>query len=431
MRLAELGLDLETEPEETALDLLGELTDPELARKLLERAIGEATPERHGLRLDACTPEVLSYKRGRRAVIRYRLDGATRPIPATVVAKTYKRERTGQVAWDAMTALWRSPLGGGEVVTIAEPLAWIAEQRLLVQGPVPEELTLEDLLAAAFAEPDAAAMQRARHFVRLAAAGLAALHRSGVGLGETVTWREQHEQIIEMLGRIRAAVPDAGLDEAIGPLLRRFEQLGAATGAATAPPHGSFAPEQVLIHGGRIALIDFDAYCQAEPAMDAGEFVAALPDLATKAGSGLDVADALAEEFLAAYERLAPLSRERVTLWHCTSPSRRCAPGPSRSPPAVPATSPSWSTTSAQRSSEPRRSTPSRSPAIVTAPRRSAWLARRTRRRSPSPWMPNLSYSRSRWCLTAVSVITSTSAPSRCDAGSVNASPTATVRHSW
>ena len=315
MRLAELGLDLETEPEETALDLLGELTDPELARKLLERAIGEATPERHGLRLDACTPEVLSYKRGRRAVIRYRLDGATRRVPATVVAKTYKRERTGQVAWDAMTALWRSPLGGGEVVTIAEPLAWIAGQRLLVQGPVPEELTLEDLLAAAFAEPDGAAMERARHFLRMAAAGLVALHRSGVGLGETVTWREQHEQIIEMLDRIRAAVPDAGLDEAIDPLLRRFEQLGAGPGAATVPSHGSFAPEQVLIHGGGIGLIDFDAYCQAEPAMDAGEFVAALPDLATKAGSGLDVANALAEEFLAAYERLAPLSRERVTLW--------------------------------------------------------------------------------------------------------------------
>jgi hypothetical protein len=147
-----------------------------------------------------------------------------------------------------------------------------------VQGPVPEERTLEDLIGAAFARPEAP-LDEARQFVRLAAAGLAALHRSGVGPGEIVTWREQYDELGEMLDRIRRVVPDAGLDEAIRP------------------------------------LIDFDAYCQAEPAMDVGEFVAALPDLATKAGAHLDRADALAEEFLAAYERLAPLSRERVALW--------------------------------------------------------------------------------------------------------------------
>lgn len=163
-------------------------------------------------------------------------------------------------------------------MTIAEPLAWIGEQRLLVQGPVPEERTPEDLIGAG-------SRGRRRRWTRRASScasprrGSPRCTAPGVGPGEIVTWREQYDELGEMLDRIRRVVPDAGLDEAIRP------------------------------------LIDFDAYCQAEPAMDVGEFVAALPDLATKAGAHLDRADALAEEFLAAYERLAPLSRERVALW--------------------------------------------------------------------------------------------------------------------
>jgi aminoglycoside phosphotransferase (APT) family kinase protein len=160
--------------------------------------------------------------------------------------------------------------------------------------------------------------------VRLAAAGLATLHQSGVRVGDGVGWRDSFDEVARMLERLRGAVPASGLDEAISPLLQRLEKLGAEGPAeAAVPSHGSFAPEQVLIHRGRVAIIDFDGLCQAEPAMDVGQFVAAFPDLALKAVGGdpggrdrlFDRADVLSEEFLAEYEQLAPVSRERVTLW--------------------------------------------------------------------------------------------------------------------
>src|SRR5690606_41329562 len=52
--------------------------------------------------------------------------------PAVVVAKTYRGDK-GQNAYDAMRALWRSPLGTSPTVRIAEPLAYLPELSVLVQ----------------------------------------------------------------------------------------------------------------------------------------------------------------------------------------------------------------------------------------------------------------------------------------------------------
>jgi hypothetical protein len=102
--LPALGLDLEPQPAETALAVLPQLTDPERARAIVADALGRP--------VDACAVDVLIYKPGSRAVLRYDLTyppGTTGP--AVVIAKTYRGAK-GRNAHEAMAAMWRSRPAG-------------------------------------------------------------------------------------------------------------------------------------------------------------------------------------------------------------------------------------------------------------------------------------------------------------------------------
>ena len=67
-----------------------------------------------------------------------------------MVAKTYRGEK-GANAFAGMQALWDAEVASGAVVSLAEPIAYRHDLRLLVQGPVEEERTLKDLVRSTFA----------------------------------------------------------------------------------------------------------------------------------------------------------------------------------------------------------------------------------------------------------------------------------------
>ena len=50
-----------------------------------------------------------------------------------MIAKVYEGDE-GRGTFEAMTALWSSPLRRAATVRIAEPLAFIPEQSVMVQG---------------------------------------------------------------------------------------------------------------------------------------------------------------------------------------------------------------------------------------------------------------------------------------------------------
>ena len=129
----------------------------------------------------------MRYKPGSRCTIVYQLeyppDLASDPHwPITVVVKTYQG-RKGETAYAAMRALWNSPLAVGDIVTIAEPLAFVPELSVLVQRAIPEEQTLKDLIRATLRAPTAAGRETLYTYLRKTAAGLAALHQCGVVSG--------------------------------------------------------------------------------------------------------------------------------------------------------------------------------------------------------------------------------------------------------
>ena len=333
--LPELRLDLWTAPEDAALEILPVLGDPAQARALLERSIRACSPSYADICLKSVRPRVARYKPGSRATIVYDLEyaegaGEAGSWPNLVVAKTYSKDK-GQNAYEAMHKLWASPLSRGDVVAIAEPLAYAPEHKLLIQGPVRGDRDLKDALQVALRAARPEPLAELRELVRKTGAGLAALHHSGARHGETVTWEDEFAEISGEVARVGAVIPEFA--EAITPLLAQLEALSAATPAEpTLPAHRSFRPQQVLLDRDRIGFIDFDGFCLAEPALDIALFRATVkemgintsPSVARKEfvyGSVDDrlararALDALCEDFLEEYERCAAVSRQRVALW--------------------------------------------------------------------------------------------------------------------
>jgi hypothetical protein len=325
--LPELHLALQAQPADPALPALPLLTDPAKARELLEQSIRACSPAYADISIQEAQIRHLRYKPGSRATVVYGLDyraeAAERGWPTIVVAKTYSGNK-GQNAYDGMRALWDSPLAKGDIVTIAEPLAYLPELKVLVQGPIFEERTLEDLIKSAVRTNTPAAMAELDEYMRKTARGLAALHNSGVAYGETISWEEELAEVREVIDRLLIPLPQ--LAGAAEPLLQQLETLNAESPPDPAlPAHRAFRPAQVLLHQGTIGFIDFDGFGRAEPALDLSRFLRKARALGTDA-AGVDPdspagaewlarMEAVGEAFLAEYEQYIPVSRQRIALW--------------------------------------------------------------------------------------------------------------------
>jgi hypothetical protein len=331
--VADIRLWLQVQTADVALPALPKLVDPVVAGQLLGQCVVGAG--HRGVQVLGCTPQVVRYKPGSRCTIVYQMryrwdvdgtDAADRMPLNPLVAKTHEGEK-GRVAWQAMTALWGSPLARGDVVTVAEPLAYLPEERILVQGPVPGERTLKELARLALTDGSPDALTELRADLGKTARGLAALHQSGARYGRVATLAGELDEVREVVNRLSHTLPD--VTAAAAPLLHRLEVLDAAVPAdPLVSAHHDFRPAQVLINNGRVGFIDFDGAGMAEPALDLGRFRAKLRDIgvSTPAPGGrpmrgtslaerLATVDELCEHFLAAYQDHATATPARVVLW--------------------------------------------------------------------------------------------------------------------
>jgi aminoglycoside phosphotransferase (APT) family kinase protein len=169
--------------------------------------------------------------------------------------------------------------------------------------------------------------------LRKTAVGLAELHRSNVNIGQPVTWADELAEVQEQVRQLAAVFPH--LKPAADLFLERLCQLEAETPAGPlVPSHGTFRPAQVLLYKGEISFIDFDSFCQSEPARDLAFFLSTLRMIGLTPSSfdhGKDPAQTIANEatwqarfaflssicdrFLEVYEQHHPVSRQRVALW--------------------------------------------------------------------------------------------------------------------
>jgi Ser/Thr protein kinase RdoA (MazF antagonist) len=119
-----------------------------------------------------------------------------------------------------------------------------------------------------------------------------------------------------MLDRIVAVVEDV---------------VGASEAEPAVGSHRSFRPAQVLLSGDVMSFIDFDGFCQAEPAMDVAMFCSMIraislnkgvedkASLATMAdttrAARLADGERLCSAFLEGYRTVRPINAARVVAW--------------------------------------------------------------------------------------------------------------------
>ena len=335
--LPELNLELRTQEPETELEAFGLLTDPEKSREFLERSLRGSFLAYRNIHIESCKPEIIRYKRGNRCTVLYHLEYAPdMPAesygPAIMVAKTYLQEK-GRNAYEGMKALWDASFGSSNSVRIAEPLAYDPDLRVFVQGPVWEEQTLADLFLSALDARTPEAIGALNKTIQKTARGLSELHRSGVKSGETVTWKDEFSEVQAQVIELSTVFPN--LLSGAGPFLDRMSRLAAATHSdPLVPSHGTFRPVQVLLNKGELSFIDFDSFCQSEPARDISMFLSSIMILGLTLSSFdkgksssqtlTDRADwearfeqvsSICEQFLEAYQQFQPVSRQRVALW--------------------------------------------------------------------------------------------------------------------
>jgi hypothetical protein len=112
--------------------------------------------------------------------------------------------------------------------------------------------------------------------LRLAAHALARLHTSAARpAGALRTGAKEAKRARERAALIAAHDP-AQADAAQRLAAQLATRLEALEPDAYRPAHGGFKASQLLFHGQRVFVVDFDGFCRADPALDVGYFLAYL-----------------------------------------------------------------------------------------------------------------------------------------------------------
>lgn len=267
---------------------------PDLHRCLDTKWIDAVLP---GRRRSSLHWELLSYSPEISALFVYR--GARRRVAFGKVAG----EDTEELVYRVMDWLWSSPVR--DVVGLARPLALRPAAGLLLQAPVGGRIIGRERNRVGFLD-----------LSRQAARALGAIHGSGIPFGPERRLQHVLRQLEDGLNDVSLVAPFLydGLRRLVTQIRAR---VGQTPIQVVVPSHGDFKYDQFLIRGGRFSLIDFEFFCQAERALDVGNFCAYLPPSSPRDWRDSAAVEILRGEFLRSYEEAAGVSLdfERVGLY--------------------------------------------------------------------------------------------------------------------
>jgi Ser/Thr protein kinase RdoA (MazF antagonist) len=282
-----------------ALPSLRSALEPEEVKRRFKRRLPRLAGEDALVRVRGI--RVVRHKPGRRCLVEYdvrveRADAAH--VPATVLGKV-RAGRYGNADYELADALWARGFSGASAdgISIAEPLGTISRFRMWVQRKVPG-LPATAVLGSPDGMRLAARIAEAAH--KLHEAGVPARRRHGVD--------DELRILHDCLERVAAAQPR--LERRVRRLLASCDRVGRRMPTAHARPiHRDFYADQVIVSKDRLYVIDFDLYCEGDPALDAGNFIGHVTEQALRE-LGDPAALAPVEEALE--ERFCELAGERV-----------------------------------------------------------------------------------------------------------------------
>ena len=237
---------------------------------------------------------VTRYKPERRCLIEYDVEVEQPNIPPealTLIGKV-RRRRFGKSGYRLLDSFWNAGFASDskDGISVPEPIGTVSKFRMWLQRKVPGR-PATDLLAGPGGEALARRIAEAAH----------KLHQAGVATERRHTMADELRILHECLPTVAQGEPRwAGRIER---LLAACDRLGGATPeSARRGIHRDFYADQVIVDGERFYLIDFDEYCEGDPALDIGNFVGAITEQSLRAlsdpGALVDVERAMEERFV-------------------------------------------------------------------------------------------------------------------------------------
>jgi ABC-type transport system involved in Fe-S cluster assembly fused permease/ATPase subunit/thiamine kinase-like enzyme len=236
-----------------------------------------------------CRITPVNYARRYRCVMRYEIAGT-----APESNKAQKRVVYGKIATDSQGALigqviaalreHLSASGGAARFNIPRSLGFRPDLQLSLLESIPGMPKINQLLKAQLTGAEAGQRETLTLEAAIdACAGIAsALHTSGIAIGRRRTLDGELTSLNRDIEALRRVAPQLGAR--FQSWLERIE-----TYAEESDPlrlcfsHGDYTYAQVIFDGPQSGLVDFDTICQAEPALDLGQFLAYMRVAAHKA----------------------------------------------------------------------------------------------------------------------------------------------------
>jgi aminoglycoside phosphotransferase (APT) family kinase protein len=278
--------------------LVRALDPEEVERHLLARLAGRpGAPERVTVR----AIRIVRYKPERRCLIEYELELTRLDAPPEAVTLVAKARARGA---DTTTfALLRGLRGRGfddaspDGISVPEPVAVIPELGLWLQRKVRGIAATTGLVAR-----NGVAVAR-----RLAEA-VHKLHRAALPARRRHTMADELRILHECLSSLAQRRPQWALR--LERLLRVCDRLGRATPRGRpCGIHRDFYPDHALLDKERLYLLDFDLYCEGDPALDIGNCVGHITEQSVRTCGD---PRALADREAALEDRFVELAGEAV-----------------------------------------------------------------------------------------------------------------------
>jgi len=271
--------------------------DPIIVQKQFKRRLARLAGDDGMVYLNAI--RVTRHKPGRRCVLEYDVEVRRADAPPeslTLVGKMRAR-RYGKADYQLLDEVWNAGFqaNAADGVSVPEPIGVVPRLQMWLQRKVPGELSTAALL-----KPDGATL------VRRIADAIHKLHRAGVPADRCHTMKDELRILHERVPLAARSKPD--WSARLARILAACDRL-----AATVPEqrscgiHRDFYSAQVIAGKSRIWLLDFDLYCQGDPALDIGNFLGHLTEQSLRVFGD---ARALANRERAMEDRFVELSGE-------------------------------------------------------------------------------------------------------------------------
>jgi hypothetical protein len=334
--IAPLHMAVYAFPIDAELPTLIGATDRQRLTTILHETLSAAA-HRH-VPVEDCRVELVDYGRQHRCTLRYHLmlRGKSGDVQQLLVYGKLTGDGSGALA-DPISAALRERVRASTIgysFNIPQALDWRPDIQLSLLEAIPGEPLFADALKARLRDkPSASGMLSLEAMIEASAQIAATLHTSGIQLGRRRTLDDELAALRQGIRHVQRISPE------LGAQLNVWLERVAAQAVRSDPlplcfNHGDFTHGQFLFDQTTSGLVDFDSVCQAEPALDLGQFLTYLRITSLKSKLSPSATTALIaqlnERFLRTYmtamdhlEEHAERLRARVSVYKAISLLRR------------------------------------------------------------------------------------------------------------